>query len=353
MNTKKLFDYDLLKVITTLFVVFAHITRMYTGAGIINPINGSIILNYVTKVIYSFHMPLFIFISGAIYYYIKQEKGRYNDTKKFIVNKTKRLMLPYIVFGVFYVAPIMTYFQFTKDNFFIYTVKGILLSLDSKHLWYLFALFNIYMVVYFTEKYVNKLPKVFTIIGLYIIHILSPRLPNILQINTTGTYLIYFYLGYLFQANKDSIKIKFKFNMKTLIVFLILNLTTLYLTLNLNTKGFIIATITLISAIFGILASYSLINILSRTRILDLKIYKILIRDSFGIYLFHPMIIYVLFFYLGGKNINPFLLTGLVFIVTIILSEIFIVFIRTFGLGIIIGENNIKKTTNNIESSKV
>lgn len=140
--------YDLIKTITMLLVVIAHVTRMYTGNGVVVPLNQSSILDYLTKFIYGFHMPLFIFISGAVYYYCIYDLGKYKDKNKFIINKFKRLILPYLFFGLFYVTPIMLYFKFTNDNLITYIVKGILLCGNSRHLWFLYYLF-IYFTIYY------------------------------------------------------------------------------------------------------------------------------------------------------------------------------------------------------------
>lgn len=351
MKENALKDYDFLKVIATLLVVFAHITRMYTGQGVINPFNGSVILKYITKYIYSFHMPLFVVISGAIYYHVRQQLGKYKDSNKFVLNKAKRLMIPYIIFGILYVAPIMVGFNFTEDNFIKYALKGIILSTNSRHLWYVFMLFNAFIIFYYVEKYINKLPKWFSILGFVGLYIISVKLPTLLQIQSTCTYLIYFYLGYLFQENKDKIKNILKFNSLTLISSLVLNLITLYLSLTLNTKGFIINTISLCSAIFGMVTIYSIVNMLLNTNISNNQLYQEIKKNSFGIYLFHPMIIYVLFYYLGDKNVNPFLLVVMVFIITMILSDLFTRIIRTINLGIVIGESKKLNTNINLKSA--
>lgn len=69
-------NYDWLKSITMILVVIGHATRFfYNGIGII-PFDNIVILNWITKFIYSFHMPLFIFISGVIYSY-NIECGKY------------------------------------------------------------------------------------------------------------------------------------------------------------------------------------------------------------------------------------------------------------------------------------
>ena len=339
MNNEKLNDYDLLKVIATVLVVFAHITRMYTGQGGIIPINGSEILNYITKYIYSFHMPLFVFISGGIYYYLRQEIGKYNDSKDFISSKAKRLLIPYAIFGVFYVTPVVVGLDFTNDNLIKYIIEGIILSKDSRHLWYIFMLFNVFVIFYFIEKYIHKIPKYLIILGFFILYLLSlAKLPDILQISNTIIYLLYFYLGYLFECNKNIIVEKLKFNLITTILAFTLNLVTLYLSLNLQTSGFIINTINLCSAMFGIVTVYSIVNMILNTNISNNKLYKELKKNSFGIYLFHPMIIYVMFYYLGNKNINPFLLTGILFVIAMILSDVFVRCVRKVKLGIIIGE---------------
>ena len=57
--------YDKMKFIAMILVVWAHSTRMYSGNGVVIPYCSSKILDIVTTIIYSFHMPLFIFISGG------------------------------------------------------------------------------------------------------------------------------------------------------------------------------------------------------------------------------------------------------------------------------------------------
>lgn len=348
MKKYTLKDYDLLKVIATILVVFAHITRMYSGQGVINPINSSIILNYTTRYIYSFHMPLFVAISGAIYYHVRQQLGKYEYSKDFLLNKIKRLIIPYMFFGILYVTPIMVGFNFTEDNLIKYIINGIILSKNSRHLWYLFMLFNAFIIFYYIEEYIDEFPKWFSILMFIGLYMISVKLPMLLQIESTGTYLIYFYLGYLFQENKNNIINLLKFNSLTLILSLSLNLITLYLSLIVNTYRFIVISINLCSAIFGMITVYSIVNMLLNTKISNIKLYQEIKKNSFGIYLFHPMIIYVLFYYLGDKNVNPILLTGLVFVITMILSDMFTRMIRSFNLGIIIGENKSKKSNNRI-----
>lgn len=326
-------EYSLLKVIATILVVFAHITIMYTDLGVINPANDSWGLSYITKLIYSYHMPLFVFISGAIYYYLRQEKGKYSNFKNFVSNKAKRLMLPYMIFGILYVAPVMIGFGFTTDNFFSYVANGILLSTNSRHLWYLFCLFNIFIIFYGAEIYVKKLPAVIKVAALFIIYMMYLEVPNIFQLRATAQYLIYFYLGYLFQRNKKSIDLKMKSKYMIFILTVTLNVFILHISSSYRIKGNMMQIMALISAISGITAIYYFSKILLKTKIMETKIYKILSNDSFGIYIYHPMIIYILYFYLRNQEINPLFMTSFIFISTMIISDALTRVTRKLGLG--------------------
>jgi len=59
-------------------VVIAHVTRRYTGLGVVTPSIHSNLLSKLTGFIYSFHMPLFICITGMVYGYCI-EQGKYKE----------------------------------------------------------------------------------------------------------------------------------------------------------------------------------------------------------------------------------------------------------------------------------
>lgn len=78
--TRHRFDYlDLARGIGILMVVWAHI--LVTG--------------WTHEMIYSFHMPLFFFLSGMLF---KREK--YNSFYNFLIHRGKRLFVPYIMYSV-------------------------------------------------------------------------------------------------------------------------------------------------------------------------------------------------------------------------------------------------------------
>lgn len=79
MEKKRLYYIDIAKGIAIFLVVLGHTYR------------GNIVQNWL----YSFHMPLFFFISGWLY----EGKNNFEDGfPKFVLKRTRRLLIPYFVF---------------------------------------------------------------------------------------------------------------------------------------------------------------------------------------------------------------------------------------------------------------
>lgn len=329
-TSKKSKTYDIMKVITILLVVIAHTTRMYTKDGAIHPVNNSTILVLLTTYIYKFHMPLFIFISGSVYGYCIS-LGKYKNNILFIKNKLKRLIIPYIFFGSFYVAPIMELLKLDNHGYLNYIWDGIILSYNSRHLWYVLALFWIFIISMILKSLLNKHNII--LIGIsFILYILSNRFPFIFQISSAMHYQLYFFIGILFNEYYDKIvsfisKINYSLILLPVILLGIFKYNPNWIT---NLGYEFIGIFMIISlAIFCIKKLYFII---------ETYFYNVIDKNMFGIYLFHPMIIYVLFYFLGIYNINPILLTLVISIVSIIVSVYATKLMRKIGLSIFIGE---------------
>ena len=140
-------DYTIIKVITTILVVIAHITRFYSMGGGAIKMKYNFLLHYITSFVYSFHMPLFICVSGAIFSFCINNKKKYSDFRLFIIKKWKRSMVPYFLIGIFYVMPVMCTLKITNLNPINYIKENIILSKDARHLWFLWTLFFIFIIV--------------------------------------------------------------------------------------------------------------------------------------------------------------------------------------------------------------
>ena len=100
LDKKKSQIYDDLKLAAMLLVVLAHSTVMYTVNGAFHPVNSSHMLEILTTAIYSFHMPLFILVSGAVYAYCLQ-MGKYQEHLPFLKNRLQcfhHLVSPIILY---------------------------------------------------------------------------------------------------------------------------------------------------------------------------------------------------------------------------------------------------------------
>lgn len=111
---------------------------------------------------YSYHMPLFIFISG---YFYKEEYE--NHVRMFLWKKIKRLVIPYFIWNIFYgiLVLILKRFGFTIGNEMnLYTVF-VQPFIDGHQFyfnlaaWFLLALFIIEVLYLFEQKLVQCLFK--------------------------------------------------------------------------------------------------------------------------------------------------------------------------------------------------
>ena len=72
-------DLDYLKVIGILLVVIGHCTSIYTGGWVYkSPVNAPI-YGLIASYVYTFHVPMLVFVSGAIYYYCRKNKEKYKS----------------------------------------------------------------------------------------------------------------------------------------------------------------------------------------------------------------------------------------------------------------------------------
>lgn len=152
MQKQTLSEFNVLKGIGIFLVVLGH-------AGSLN--------ESVVNVIFSFHMPLFFFVSG---FFFKE-----TTLKEFFVKKGKRILVPYIAFSflsfLIYFIPNYKHSKFNFFDFFYGTFLGVsdgfYLSWNIV-LWFLPALFLlnlIYLLV--TKAKMNFLLVVLFAIGIY------------------------------------------------------------------------------------------------------------------------------------------------------------------------------------------
>ena len=103
----KVVELDIMKFYGILLVILGHIAMTYTPTSQIVTCIPSSFMITLKQFIYTFHMPMFVFVSGAIYAYQVEVRKREQRLFPLAVNKFKRLMIPFYVFGFLWVYPTM------------------------------------------------------------------------------------------------------------------------------------------------------------------------------------------------------------------------------------------------------
>lgn len=314
-NIVKNYDnvYTVIKVFIMFLVVLSHCTQMYAGSDVVDlPVNPPV--KKLNDYLYVFHMPAFMLTSGSIYR-MRIDAGKYENLFKFIVVKAKRLLVPYFFVGLLFVAPTMVYLKLTDDSVIGYFFKGIVLGTNKRHLWYLLVLFMYLVGVRIIKPVLDRFPACDVV--LFIIAI--PM--NLLSRGFAPFfYFVYFILGYLF--------IRYR------IITQILEKTCYLIPIFMFLTGL---SIRFLSPIAGIIASYQLAFCISRY-VYEKKWFRHFSRNGMGIYLFHPMIIHLVFYWCWGWNWNPWFACLVVFIIAIVISDFIIELFRKIGLKFLLGE---------------
>ena len=101
---------------------------------------------WVTSMIYSFHMPAFVAISGILFQ-SQMEKNRFKSLGQLLRNKTQRLILPFLFVWLVWNIPIKAFAGYYSGISFPYVLLQILRP-NNVYLWYLETLFFDFLIAY-------------------------------------------------------------------------------------------------------------------------------------------------------------------------------------------------------------
>lgn len=327
--------YDWLRLIATIFVVIGHsaylsIHTTYGGVEYqlpetVNRIYYAGFMRWLRSMsgwVYGFHMPLFFMLSGAAF--ALKPIGSFDEV---IRNKFRRLIIPYFVFGWFFMLPVKRLGNFYDNESLLNALKGFLSGLDSGHLWFLTALF--WCIVVFTagEKILSK----FRINSMYallmiagVIQLTYTYLPfNVLGLKKGLSYIFFFAMGFCFEKERE---LRLNGGLRMSLTFC----TGLLLLEIVNHKYGILNDFFVI--VCGSAMTYFLSDILSRlfSKVSQYKIWRIIIRNLFYVYLLHDPLEYIVLRVFMGRQ----LLSGALGCIMYVLSRTVII----FGGAIVAGE---------------
>lgn len=196
MNKDRDNSVDVIKGIAILLVVLGHAIQF----GTVNFDN-----NIIYKIIYSFHMPLFMFVSG----YIASRTKIFNY--KFVLRKFNTLVIPFIIW---YLINYIVNSKYKELNIIEYMV--ILIKAPDKGLWFLWILFLCFCILTIFYR-IMKVNKKLIIILLIVLNILGLKF-NFIGLNLVAWYFPFFYIGFLV-AGKKAILLRYS---KALLILSIL-----------------------------------------------------------------------------------------------------------------------------------
>lgn len=328
MKTRPINEYDILKAFAIILVVIGHITILFTPDS--HPQNNTKLAQYITFGIYLFHMPLFMSISGAVYQ-LSKNKPQYQRFWPFVINKLKRIIIPYYLIGICALLPVLVYINAKVQWSDAETWFKILLAKDCRHLWYLLALFWIFLLQFTADKLRINLWALFVFSSILTLAVswFVPDL-NFMCINMALRKWPCFILGMLMARNYSNLPI--------------------YKALALPISGGVICAVTVlmstnyyIDMIFSLLMPYCICAVLiAVARQLSLsETWGTIIREiagySFGIYLFHVMVIFLLRHWFDGY-LDMWMLMAVMFIASIGISIGLTKLLRRIHFGFMIGE---------------
>lgn len=331
---KRSLIYDCLKAITILLVLAGHCFVMYSPDGAIEVVKGCYPFRLATLVIYRFHVPCFFMVSGAIFALCLRQRV-YADFRTFLRKKARRLLIPYGIFGLLVVPPVLALCGLAEDFSLPRLGWQWLSGMNMRHLWYLYALFFIFLLMWAVRKYLvptdGKRVLLISFVVSLIFRSFSPVWLSYFQIANIFYYQFFFvcgvYLDFYFEELFALLAAKKKWSIAVLALLLCSTFADFW-----TLSGYVYA-------LCGMALSLWLGLWLSERRsLLKSSFHRLLCRDSYGIYLIHAMLVYLVFWSFSEVAVSPLLLVALAFSVALGGSLGLTELLRRLGLGFVLGE---------------
>ena len=147
---------DYTKAIGIILVVYGHVARGMFKAGL--PMNESV-YRIIDSIIYSFHMPLFFFLSGLFFYESLIKRG----WRGLMANKMDSIAYPYIVWSLLQGSIEVLLNRWTNNHATISEVLSFL-WVPRAQFWFLYAMFLVIIVG--IPIYVKAKKKYFLLIAI-------------------------------------------------------------------------------------------------------------------------------------------------------------------------------------------
>lgn len=325
-----------LRGVMIILVVLGHALSIFVGDYAGHEMIESAFGSGLRKVIYSFHMPIFMAISGFLYYFeVQKTIGRqtFDGFGYFVCKKAKRLLIPFIIVMYFWRKPLFFLADTTiyADMSFSQVIKSYMTFGTTGSLWYLYTLFVIFVVQRLFVKIIWKSDKTvwawlffFALVSISSTYFSGP-------IHHVMLYNFYFFVGAVLHRCNEKLQKSMR------VVFIVCTTVSVVGTIELLIKPFDV----IAGSIYGtVLATTDVVLaflLSEKVRNICEKPIGIISDLSMGIYLFHEPVLVVL----GSKMPNDagegVLVLNLV-VIGILVSSIVTLLLRKIRCGFVLGE---------------
>ena len=269
---------DSMRILCTYLVVLGHVMIFFVPGKSVIPFREDEIIAYMQYALYTFHIPAFFFISGMVYH-------NQSQFRTFFYSKVKRLLLPYVVTFFIFVMPTLIYMKLWRWQ----NLYEILWNQNSRHLWFLYTLAFALIFV----RMMDRVPLMVCFIFSIFIYYYGFKV-FMMPFHFSGA-LVYIYLGRLWKA-------EWRIPLKVSCPLFILGIVYL-------------GDYPLLQAFLGIQFMYALGHLIKAQE-----------QGQFDLYLFHAMIIYLIFYSFPQLAQLPnFVVLLTVFFVTLFFAKILMI----------------------------
>ena len=165
----------------------------------------------ICRWLYTFHMPLFFFISGYLLKFRNTRKGIHLSDMPalgkdgFITGKARRLLVPYVIISsvVFIPKTMMSAIALRPVDMSVWSYLGMLLYPHTNvigYFWFLPSLFLIFCMAYIAAKTKAKTNDSLLILCLITVSIVNPG-TGLLGLDSALYYAVVFAAGYMFRKH--------------------------------------------------------------------------------------------------------------------------------------------------------
>lgn len=307
-----------MKAVAMLLIVLTHSCSVYTGGWFTTPAEESAALGLLAEWLGTVHVPLFVLVSGYIWGYLKIETTHYDNGLHVMRKKVLRLLVPYLFVSLVWAVPFWVYF-----NGWGQVVKKFVLGTGPSQLWFLLMLFVVFalfeaLVAVAGKKALRPQNIVCFSLVLFVVGaVLGRFLPlSCFQVGSACAYAPMFALGCAARQVDTQ-----RFWGLTWPALLAGNLVFFFFGGNLVGGGILAVAspvLTLLSRVFGALFAIRVIGAMGS--VLERLRGGLFDRNSFGVYLFHQQLIWVVLCFVNVAGVPPVVVASACLVVSLVVS---------------------------------